>query len=63
MGADRQLAIAERCNGVLLDLKTVTVYAPIDNIRGKTDQELCELRAMGIEALDIGFETGPGRAS
>ena len=57
LDADRLKAIAKRCKGVLPNLKTVTMYASINNIRSKTDEELRELRAMGINDLNIGFET------
>ena len=57
LDADRLKAIAKRCKGALPNLKTVTMYASINNIRGKTDEELRELRAMGINDLNIGFET------
>ena len=55
--ADRLKAIAKRCKDALPHLETVTMYASINNIRSKTDQELRELRAMGIDDLNIGFET------
>ncbi|ACN14604.1 HemN1 [Desulforapulum autotrophicum HRM2] len=40
------------------DVKVITMYASINNIKSKTDQELEELRDLRINDLWIGTETG-----
>ncbi len=56
--AERLLAIAEMIHRYLPRVDTIAMYASIRNIRQKTDQELKELRAAGINELNIGVESG-----
>ena len=58
LSSDRLLAIAEAVHRKLPKVETIAMYASIQNIRGKTDAELRELRACGIHGLDIGVESG-----
>lgn len=58
LSSDRLLAIAEAVHRKLPKVETIAMYASIQNIRGKTDAELRELRASGIHGLDIGVESG-----
>ena len=58
LSSDRLLAIAEAVHRKLPKVETIAMYASIQNIRGKTDAELRELRACGIHGLDIGGESG-----
>ena len=40
------------------ECKTITMYASIQNIKAKTDEELKELRGLGINDLYVGIESG-----
>lgn len=56
--ADRLEQIAAMIREKLPTVETITMYASIKNIRTKTDEELRCLRAMGINDLNIGVESG-----
>ncbi len=56
--ADRLVQIAELIHEKLPNVETITMYASIKNIRGKTDEELRKLRSLGINELNIGVESG-----
>ena len=40
------------------ECKTITMYASIQNIKAKTDEELKELKELGINDLYVGVESG-----
>ena len=50
--------IALKIHEYLPDVQTIAMYASINNIRGKTDEELIRLRELGINELNIGIESG-----
>ena len=56
MPAERLLKIAELIHRKLPKAETIAMYAPIQNIRRKTDAALWRLRDAGINGLDIGVE-------
>ncbi len=58
LSADRLEAIAEAIHRKLPKVETIAMYASIQNIMHKTDEELRRLRACGIHGLDIGVESG-----
>ena len=58
LSADRLAEIAEAVHEYLPAVKTIAMYASIQNIRGKTDEELDRLRQLGINELNIGVESG-----
>lgn len=58
LSADRLKAIAELIHRKLPKVETIAMYASIHNIKTKTDAELRELRAQGINELNIGVESG-----
>ena len=58
LSADRLTRIAEAIHSRLPRVKTIAMYASIQNIRHKTDAELRRLHACGIGGLDIGVESG-----
>ena len=58
LSADRLIRIADAIHARLPRVKTIAMYASIQNIRHKTDDELRRLRACGIGGLDIGVESG-----
>ncbi len=58
LSADRLKAIAELIHQKLSKVDTIAMYASIQNIKSKTDQELRELRALCINELNIGVESG-----
>ncbi|MBR0220156.1 MAG: radical SAM protein [Synergistaceae bacterium] len=57
LSAERLKAIAQMTNNILPNVKTISMYASINNIKNKTDEELEELRALNINDFNIGFET------
>lgn len=57
LSAERLKAIASKANDILTNVQTISMYASIKNVMGKTDEELRELRALKINDLNIGFET------
>ena len=58
LSADRLTQIAEAIHRKLPKVKTIAMYASIQNIRHKTDAELRRLCDLGIGGLDIGVESG-----
>ena len=58
LSADRLSAIAVRIHEYLTKVDTIAMYATINNIREKSDEELKQLRALGINELNIGVESG-----
>lgn len=58
LSARRLKPIAELINKYLPKVETITMYASINNIKGKTDIELQELRELRINELWVGAETG-----
>lgn len=51
-------AILERARRNFPNLRRVSCYAMARNVRGKSDEELAELRALGLSTLYIGPESG-----
>ena len=58
LSADRLSQIATAIHKKLPKVKTITMYASIQNIKHKTDAELRRLCDLGIGGLDIGVESG-----
>ena len=58
LSADRLTAIAECIHEYLPKVETIAMYASVKNIQTKTDEELKKLRALGINDLNIGVESG-----
>ena len=58
LSADRLVAIADAIHRKLPKVKTIAMYASIQNIRHKTDDDLRRLHDYGIDGLDIGVESG-----
>ncbi len=58
LSADRLEQIAGMIYAKLPQVQTITMYASILNVRTKTDEELRRLRALGINELNIGVESG-----
>lgn len=58
LSADKLKAITGLIHKHLKKVETIAMYASILNIKSKTDQELRELRALGINELNIGVESG-----
>ena len=56
--ADYLKAIALKIKKYFPECKTITLYASIQNIKAKTDEELKELRELGINDLYVGIESG-----
>ena len=56
--AERLCGIADAIRRRFPDVKTVSMYASIGNIRGKTNEELQKLRDGGVNELNIGVESG-----
>jgi radical SAM superfamily enzyme YgiQ (UPF0313 family) len=54
----RLAEIAERIIHYFPEVETIAMYASVKNIPGKTDQELRALRALRINELNIGVESG-----
>ena len=50
--------IAERIKVYFPECQTITMYASVQNIRTKSDQELNDLRRLGINDLYVGIESG-----
>lgn len=62
LNASRLKAIAEKINEVFPEVETISMYASIKNISGKTDEELRELRKLKINELNVGLESGMDEA-
>ena len=58
LSAERLLKIADLIHQKLPKVKTIAMYASIQNIKNKTDAELRRLSEAGIGGLDIGVESG-----
>jgi radical SAM superfamily enzyme YgiQ (UPF0313 family) len=58
LSADKLKAIAEKVNEIFPEVETIAMYASVKNIMGKTDEELRQLRALKINELNIGIESG-----
>lgn len=58
LSAERLLKIADAIHRRLPKVETIAMYASIQNIKTKTDEELRQLRDAGIHGLDIGVESG-----
>ena len=58
LSADRLAQIADAIHARLPRVKTIAMYASIQNIRHKTDADLRRLHECGIGGLDIGVESG-----
>ena len=56
--AARLKEIAATISSTIPECKTITMYASIRNIASKSDKDLEELRALGINDLYIGIESG-----
>lgn len=54
----RLKVIAELIHKYLPEVEIITMYSSINNIMGKTDKELAELKNLGIGDLWVGVETG-----
>ncbi len=58
LSARRLKPIAELIHKYLPKVETITMYASVSNLKGKTDEELKELRELKINELWVGAETG-----
>ncbi len=58
LGAGRLKEIARQVRDILPETESIGMYASIANIRDKTDEDLKELRALGVNDLNIGVESG-----
>ena len=58
LSADRLVVIADAISKRFPKIKTIAMYASIQNIKHKTDDELKMLHECGIGGLDIGVESG-----
>ena len=58
LSAERLSVIARMIREKLPKVDTIAMYASIQNIRTKTDEQLRQLRSLGINELNIGVESG-----
>jgi radical SAM superfamily enzyme YgiQ (UPF0313 family) len=58
LSANKLKTIAEMVNDIFPEVETIAMYASVKNIIGKTDEELKELRALKVNELNIGIESG-----
>lgn len=58
LSAEKLKAIARKINEILPEVETIAMYASVKNILDKTDEDLKELRALKINELNIGIESG-----
>jgi len=58
LNADQLSRIADKINHHLPEVETIAMYGSIENIAGKTDEELKTLRSLKINDLNIGLESG-----
>ncbi|WP_297086697.1 radical SAM protein [uncultured Draconibacterium sp.] len=58
LSAGRLKPIAELIIRYFPEIETISMYASINNIKGKTDDELAELKRLKISDLWVGVETG-----
>lgn len=61
LSADKLKLIAKKINGIIPEIETIAMYASVNNIKGKTDAELKELRSLKINDLNIGIESGSAK--
>ena len=62
LGASRLKPIAKKIIEYFPEVGIITMYAHVNNIKGKTDEELKELAELRINDLWVGAETGHGEA-
>lgn len=58
LSGKRLKAIAEKIIEILPEVETIGMYASIQNITGKSDEELSELSRLRISGLNVGLESG-----
>jgi coproporphyrinogen III oxidase-like Fe-S oxidoreductase len=58
LSADKLKIIAEKINGLFPEVETISMYASVKNIKGKSDEDLKALRTLKINELNIGIESG-----
>jgi len=58
LSANRLKKIAKMINDYFPECKTITMYASIQNIQSKSDEDLRELKNCGINDLWVGVESG-----
>lgn len=58
LSADRLRHIADMVHSYFPKVTTISMFASIKNIRSKSDEDLKLLRALGINDLNIGVESG-----
>ncbi len=58
LSAKRLTEIADKVTAILPEVETIAMYASIQNIAGKTDEELEALRGRKVNDLNIGLESG-----
>ena len=58
LNAGKLEEIALKIHEYLPYVQTIAMYASINNIRGKSDEELVRLRELGINELNVGIESG-----
>lgn len=58
LSADRLERIAGLIHAYLPQCKTITMYAAARNIKTKTDEQLIQLKKLGINDLYVGIESG-----
>ena len=58
LSGQRLKEIAEKINEYFPEVETIAMYASVKNIINKTDEQLKELRALKINELNIGIESG-----
>jgi radical SAM superfamily enzyme YgiQ (UPF0313 family) len=58
MSAEKLSAIARKVNSIFPEVETISMYASVKNIIGKTDEELRNLRKLKINDMNIGIESG-----
>ena len=58
LSASRLEAIAGKIHKNFPTVRTIAMYASINNIKAKTDRELKSLRRLGIDQLNVGIESG-----
>ncbi len=61
LSSDRLMAIGRQINTIVPEVQTISMYASILNVMGKSDEELRKLRGLGFNDFNIGVESGlPG---
>jgi radical SAM superfamily enzyme YgiQ (UPF0313 family) len=58
LSANKLKPIAELIKKHIPSVEVITMYASVNNIKGKTDEQLIELQKLGIDELWVGAETG-----